>query len=70
MNEVTNEVIDVVEEVQQEDIQEETGIVQQAPSLNEESLALIEKIIIENDEQKTRDLTHLFNVNQNKKNYG
>ena len=67
MNDVTNEVIGTVEEIQQEDTQEETGIVQQAPSLKEESLALIEKIIIESDEQKTRDLTHLFNVNQNKK---
>lgn len=63
MNEVTNEVIDVIEEVPQE----ETGLTQMVPSLNEESLALIEKIITENDEQKTRDLTHLFNVNQNKK---
>ena len=36
-------------------------------NLNEESLALIEKIISEKDEQKARDLTQLFNVNQNKK---
>lgn len=36
-------------------------------SLNDESLALIEKIIAETDEQKTRDLTYLFNNNQNKK---
>ena len=38
-----------------------------AVNLNEESLALIEKIIAETDEQKTKDLTHLFNINQNKK---
>lgn len=37
------------------------------PSLNEESLALIEQIIAATDEQQTRDLTHLFNANQNKK---
>jgi hypothetical protein len=36
-------------------------------NLNEESLALISQIIAERDEQKTRDLTHLFNANQNKK---
>ena len=36
-------------------------------NLNEESLALIEQIIAEKDEQKARDLTHLFNNNQNKK---
>jgi hypothetical protein len=35
--------------------------------LNEESKALIEKIIAEKDEQKSRDLTQLFNANQNKK---
>lgn len=37
------------------------------PSLNEESLALIEQIIAATDEQQTRDLTQLFNANQNKK---
>ena len=36
-------------------------------SLSEESKALIEQIIAETDEQKTRDLTCLFNANQNKK---
>ena len=36
-------------------------------SLNEESLALIDQIISEKDEQKARDLTYLFNANQNKK---
>jgi hypothetical protein len=36
-------------------------------SLSGESLALIEKIIAETDEQKVRDLTYLFNANQNKK---
>jgi hypothetical protein len=35
--------------------------------LNEESLALISQIIAEKDEQKARDLTYLFNANQNKK---
>ena len=35
--------------------------------LNEESKALIEQIIAESDEQKVKDLTHLFNANQNKK---
>lgn len=45
----------------------ETGLVPTTIGLNEESLALIGQIIAEKDEQKTRDLTHLFNANQNKK---
>lgn len=36
-------------------------------NLNEESKAIIEKIIAETDEHKIRDLTQLFNTNQNKK---
>lgn len=36
-------------------------------TLNAESAALIEKIVAETDESKTRDLTQLFNANQNKK---
>ena len=36
-------------------------------SLNEESKALINQIILETDEQKARDLTYLFNTNQSKK---
>lgn len=36
-------------------------------NLNEESMRLIEQLIVETDEQKTRDLTYLFNANQNKK---
>lgn len=35
--------------------------------LNEESKALIEQIITETDEYKAKELTQLFNVNQNKK---
>lgn len=35
--------------------------------LNEESQALIEQIIAETDEQRAKDLTQLFNANQNKK---
>lgn len=36
-------------------------------ALNEESLILINQIIAESDIDKTKDLTYLFNVNQNKK---
>lgn len=36
-------------------------------SLNEESKAIIDQIIAEKDEKKVRDLTQLFNANQNKK---
>jgi hypothetical protein len=35
--------------------------------LNNESLMLINQIIAESDLEKTKDLTHLFNINQNKK---
>lgn len=35
--------------------------------LNSESKAIIERLIAETDEAKTRDLTQLFNANQNKK---
>lgn len=46
----------------------ETSLVPAGPiKLNEESAALIEQIIAETDEQKSRDLTQLFNANQNKK---
>jgi hypothetical protein len=51
-----------------EEPQQETALaVTKSPGLNEESRALIEQIIAETDEQKVRDLTHLFNANQNKK---
>lgn len=60
---------DIVEPI--DDSCEETGLVtvdtSALPSLNEESMMLIEKIICETDEQKSRDLTQLFNANQNKK---
>lgn len=45
----------------------ETSLVPNTIRLNEESKALIEQIIAETDEQKARDLTYLFNANQNKK---
>jgi hypothetical protein len=35
--------------------------------LNQESLEILTQIVAEKDEDKTRDLTYLFNVNQNKK---
>lgn len=43
------------------------SIIPSDPSLNEEAKSIIEKIIAERDEQKARDLTQLFNANQNKK---
>lgn len=58
----------LIEELQVDNYNEETSIMlSSVPDLNEESLALIEKIISETDERKTRDLTQLFNSNQNKK---
>lgn len=44
-----------------------TDIVLPTLSLDEESKMLIDKIISETDEQKTQNLTQLFNANQNKK---
>lgn len=38
-----------------------------AEDLNKESLSLINQIIAESDIERTKDLTHLFNINQNKK---
>lgn len=56
------------ENVEDEGVTSSTELVVKAPAdLNAESLALISQIIAETDEQKTRDLTHLFNANQNKK---
>lgn len=46
----------------------ETGLVPTGPlKLNVESAELIEKIIAESDDQKAKELTQLFNANQNKK---
>jgi hypothetical protein len=46
---------------------ESTDLIAKPLSLNEESLAIIEQLISETDEKKTKDLTYLFNANQNKK---
>lgn len=62
---------DIKDEMLDTDIEiEDTGtglILADTLSLNEEAKALIEQIITEKDEQKSRDLTQLFNANQNKK---
>ena len=62
---------DILEEPVEELIEEpkqETGLaVSGVKSLSEESKELLDKIIAETDEQKARDLTYLFNANQNKK---
>ena len=44
----------------------ETALTEAPINLNEESLALISQIIASTDDQKTRELTQLFN----NKNYG
>ena len=44
-----------------------TSLTPTTPNLNQESLALINQIIAENDEQKAQQLMYLFNLNQNKK---
>ena len=63
----TNSHVDENEEIIKEAVQEVAIAVVGPQSLNEESKALINQIIAETDEQKVRDLTHLFNANQNKK---
>lgn len=48
--------------------EQEISLVAAAPkSLNEEARAIIEQLVSVTDEQKARDLTYLFNANQNKK---
>lgn len=44
-----------------------TSLTSTTPNLNQESLALINQIIAESDEQKAQQLMYLFNLNQNKK---
>jgi hypothetical protein len=56
------------EELTQNETEEQAAVVPyDTTSLNAESLALLNQIIAESDETKTRDLTYLFNMNQNKK---
>ena len=68
MSEEIKDLTAMSEEATSDDTTTETGLAT-APTvdLNQESLALISQIIAETDEQKTRDLTQLFNANQNKK---
>ena len=61
-------IFDVGEPESFDNDEQSTELVPQRPiSLNEESKALIEQIIAETDADRARDLTHLFNANQNKK---
>jgi hypothetical protein len=68
MSEEIKDLTALSEEVTSDDTTTETGLATASTvDLNQESLALISQIIAETDEQKTRDLTQLFNANQNKK---
>lgn len=68
MSEEIKDLTAMSEEVTSDDTTTETGLATASMvDLNQESLALISQIIAETDEQKTRDLTQLFNANQNKK---
>jgi hypothetical protein len=68
MSEEIKDLTAMSEEVTSDDTTTETGLATASTvDLNQESLALISQIIAETDEQKTRDLTQLFNANQNKK---
>ena len=59
----------MAEEIKDSTTPEETTAltIVNADDLNKESLSLINQIIAESDIEKTKDLTHLFNINQNKK---
>ena len=58
---------DLEEEDTQESVPSTALTAVNAEDLNKESLTLINQIIAESDIEKTKDLTHLFNINQNKK---
>lgn len=47
--------------------EETTALVASPATLSEESMALINQIVAATDEKETKDLTHLFNLNQHKK---
>lgn len=64
---MTDETKVTPEEAQQAEEFTDLAVVDNIPNLNEESLALINQIIAETDIDKAKDLTYLFNVNQNKK---
>ena len=64
---MTDETKVTPEEAQQAEDSTDLAVVDNIPNLNEESLALINQIIAETDTDKAKDLTYLFNVNQNKK---
>ena len=65
MDEDVRNIVDGEDEVQQTPSTALTLV--NAEDLNRESLTLINQIIAESDIEKTKDLTHLFNINQNKK---
>lgn len=68
MSEEIKDLVSASTDTQEEADTTETGLATvPTVDLNQESLALISQIIAETDEQKTRDLTQLFNANQNKK---
>lgn len=68
MNQETFEIVDDVDEcVTTTQPSTEQALACTTPDLNKESLELIGQIIAETDEQRAKDLTYLFNVNQNKK---
>ena len=58
---------DFIPVVDNESAESELLPVEAVPDLNQKSIELLNQIIAENDEAKARDLTYLFNVNQNKK---
>lgn len=67
MTETRVEEKDIEEDEKKEDEPASTALTVNTADLNKESLAIINQIITEQDADKAKDLTYLFNVNQNKK---
>jgi len=67
MDEEKNDLIVVDENTDLSILTDPEKVAEARKVLNAESLALIAQIVDEQNLERTKDLTHLFNVNQNKK---
>lgn len=67
MEEKKNDLIAVDENTDLSILTDPEKVAEARKVLNAESLALIAQIVDEQNLERTKDLTHLFNVNQNKK---
>lgn len=67
MNDEKNDLVVVDENTDLSILTDPEKVAEARKVLNAESLALIAQIVDEQNLERTKDLTHLFNVNQNKK---